>query len=127
MPKSGPQTVFDIQKAAGKITGKVDLAKTYTNDYVLKAQKLEHIGSLGSATSSPRLENQHERRKAASRAAFFVRVQLQAARRGHRFSLMTRTLRHGGKLRHLGPAPQEPSRNPVTEDLRAAAGEKLGG
>ena len=45
MPKSGPQTVFDIQKAAGKITGKVDLAKTYTNAYVLKAQKLEHIGS----------------------------------------------------------------------------------
>ena len=44
MPKSGPQTVFDIQKAAGKITGKVDLAKTYTNDYVMKAQKLEHIG-----------------------------------------------------------------------------------
>jgi len=43
MPKNGPQTVFDIQKAAGKITGKVDLTKTYTNDYVIKAQKLEGI------------------------------------------------------------------------------------
>ncbi len=40
MPENGPQTVFDIQKAAGKITGKVDLAKTYTNDFVMNAKKL---------------------------------------------------------------------------------------
>jgi len=33
MPANGPQTVFDIQKAAGKITGNVDLAKTFTDQY----------------------------------------------------------------------------------------------
>jgi len=43
MPKNGPQTVFDIQKAAGKVTGTVDLTKTYTDDYVLAAQKLEGL------------------------------------------------------------------------------------
>jgi NitT/TauT family transport system substrate-binding protein len=43
MPKNGPQTVYNIQKAAGKITGKVDLAATYTNEYVMKAQKLEGL------------------------------------------------------------------------------------
>ena len=43
MPASGPQTVFDIQKAAGKVTGKVDLTTTFTNDYVLAAEKLEGI------------------------------------------------------------------------------------
>lgn len=43
MPEDGPKTVYDIQKAAGKITGKVDLARTYTNDFVMAAQKLEGI------------------------------------------------------------------------------------
>lgn len=43
MPKNGPQTVYDIQKAAGKITGKVDLAKTYTDTYVLAALKTEGL------------------------------------------------------------------------------------
>ena len=43
MPPSGPQTVYDIQKAAGKITGKVDLTTTFTNDYVLAAEKLEGL------------------------------------------------------------------------------------
>ena len=44
MPKGGPQTVFDIQKAAGKITGKVDLDKTYTDEYVNAALKAEGLG-----------------------------------------------------------------------------------
>jgi NitT/TauT family transport system substrate-binding protein len=39
MPDGGPQTVYDVEKAAGKITGKVDLAKTYTNEFALKANK----------------------------------------------------------------------------------------
>lgn len=43
MPANGPQTVFDIQKAAGKITGKVDLAATFTDDYVNAAKKLEGL------------------------------------------------------------------------------------
>ncbi|MDR3473111.1 MAG: ABC transporter substrate-binding protein [Devosia sp.] len=43
MPPSGPQTVFDIQKAAGKITGTVDLSKTFTDDYVTAALKLEGL------------------------------------------------------------------------------------
>ena len=43
MPPTGPQTVFDIQKAAGKITGKVDLTTTFTNDYVIAAEKLEGL------------------------------------------------------------------------------------
>ena len=43
MPPSGPQTVYDIEKAAGKVTGKVDLAKTYTNEFVDVAKKLEGI------------------------------------------------------------------------------------
>jgi NitT/TauT family transport system substrate-binding protein len=43
MPKNGPQTVYNIQKAAGKITGKVDLATTYTDDYVITAEKLEGL------------------------------------------------------------------------------------
>jgi len=45
MPASGPQTVFDIQKAAGKITGNVDLSKTYTDDYVTAALKLEGLAN----------------------------------------------------------------------------------
>ena len=43
MPANGPQTVFDIQKAAGKVTGNVDLTKTYTDEYVDAALKLEGL------------------------------------------------------------------------------------
>lgn len=46
MPKSGPKTVYDVEKAAGKIKGKkVDLANTYTNKFVVAAQKLEGIAN----------------------------------------------------------------------------------
>ncbi len=45
MPTTGPQTVYDIEKAAGKVKGKVDLAKTYTNEYVTAAKKLEGIAT----------------------------------------------------------------------------------
>ncbi|HEX9354014.1 MAG TPA: ABC transporter substrate-binding protein [Streptosporangiaceae bacterium] len=41
MPASGPQTVYAVEKLAGKITGPVNLATTYTNSYVIKANKLE--------------------------------------------------------------------------------------
>jgi NitT/TauT family transport system substrate-binding protein len=41
MPASGPQTVYDIEKAAGKVKGEVDLAKTFTNEYVDAAKKME--------------------------------------------------------------------------------------
>src|SRR5258708_30319400 len=41
MPANGPQTVFAVEKLAGKITGPVNLATTYTNSYVIKANKLE--------------------------------------------------------------------------------------
>ncbi|MDE3081641.1 MAG: ABC transporter substrate-binding protein [Paracoccaceae bacterium] len=44
MPANGPQTVFAIQKAAGKIKGKpVTLANTFTNKYVEAAKKLEGL------------------------------------------------------------------------------------
>jgi sulfonate transport system substrate-binding protein len=43
MPATGPQTVFDIQKAAGKVSGPVDLTKTFTDDYVNAALKLEGL------------------------------------------------------------------------------------
>lgn len=43
MPESGPQTVLDIEKAGGKVKGQIDLAKTYTNDYVDAAKKLEGL------------------------------------------------------------------------------------
>lgn len=43
MPENGPQTVLDVEKAAGKITQPVDLAKTYTDDYVIAAKKLEAL------------------------------------------------------------------------------------
>jgi NitT/TauT family transport system substrate-binding protein len=39
MPEGGPQTVLDVEKAAGKIKGDVDLSKTYTNDFVIQANK----------------------------------------------------------------------------------------
>ena len=43
MPKGGPATVLSILKFAGKVTGPVDLAKTFTNKYALAALKLEHL------------------------------------------------------------------------------------
>lgn len=43
MPESGPQTVLDIEKAAGKVKGEADLSKTYTNDFVNAAIKLEGL------------------------------------------------------------------------------------
>jgi len=43
MPPNAPQTVFDIQKAAGKVSGDVDLTKTYTDEYVDVALKLEGL------------------------------------------------------------------------------------
>jgi NitT/TauT family transport system substrate-binding protein len=39
MPDGGPQTVYDVEKAAGKITGPVDLSKTYTNEFAIAANK----------------------------------------------------------------------------------------
>jgi len=41
MPASGPQTIYAIDKLAGVITGPVNLAETYTNSYVIAANKLE--------------------------------------------------------------------------------------
>jgi NitT/TauT family transport system substrate-binding protein len=41
MPKGGPSTVFNVEKLAGKITGPVNLATTFTNKFALKANKLE--------------------------------------------------------------------------------------
>jgi NitT/TauT family transport system substrate-binding protein len=41
MPANGPQTVYATEKVAGKITGPVNLATTYTNSYVIAANKLE--------------------------------------------------------------------------------------
>lgn len=43
MPKTGPATVLNILKFAGKVTGPVSLGKTYTTKYVLAALKLEHL------------------------------------------------------------------------------------
>ena len=43
MPASGPQTVLDVEKAAGKINKKIDLSTTYTNSYVKKAMKTEKL------------------------------------------------------------------------------------
>jgi sulfonate transport system substrate-binding protein len=43
MPKSGPATVFNVEKLAGKITGAVNLKTTYTNAFAIKANKLEHF------------------------------------------------------------------------------------
>ncbi|OZB50840.1 MAG: ABC transporter substrate-binding protein, partial [Cellulomonas sp. 14-74-6] len=41
MPANGPQTVLAVEKLAGKVTAPVDLTKTYTNDFVVAANKLE--------------------------------------------------------------------------------------
>jgi NitT/TauT family transport system substrate-binding protein len=40
MPKNGPDTVLAVEKLAGKIDKPIDLAKTYTNDYVIKANAM---------------------------------------------------------------------------------------
>ena len=40
MPKNGPDTVLAVEKLAGKITKSIDLEKTYTNEYVIKANAL---------------------------------------------------------------------------------------
>ncbi|MHB8642660.1 MAG: ABC transporter substrate-binding protein [Gaiellaceae bacterium] len=42
MPKSGPATVLNVEQLAGKVTGTVNLATTYTNAFAIKANKLEH-------------------------------------------------------------------------------------
>ena len=39
MPANGPQTVLAIEKTAGKVTGKIDLSKTFTNSYAIEANK----------------------------------------------------------------------------------------
>ncbi len=43
MPESGPKTVLEIEKAAGKVQGDVDLAITYTNKFVDAAKAMEGI------------------------------------------------------------------------------------
>jgi NitT/TauT family transport system substrate-binding protein len=39
MPSTGPATVLAVEQLAGKITGQVDLSKTYTNDLAIKANQ----------------------------------------------------------------------------------------
>jgi NitT/TauT family transport system substrate-binding protein len=41
MPANGPQTVLAVEKLAGKVSHPVKLATTYTNSYVITANKLE--------------------------------------------------------------------------------------
>ncbi len=41
MPASGPGTALAIDKLAGNVTGPVNIASTYTNQYVIAANKLE--------------------------------------------------------------------------------------
>ena len=41
MPASGPATVLAIEKFIGNVTGPVNLSATYTNQYVIAANKLE--------------------------------------------------------------------------------------
>jgi sulfonate transport system substrate-binding protein len=41
MPASGPATVLAIEKFVGNVTGPVNLAGTYTNQYAIAANKLE--------------------------------------------------------------------------------------
>ncbi|MBV9852948.1 MAG: ABC transporter substrate-binding protein [Streptosporangiaceae bacterium] len=41
MPPSGPATVLAIEKFIGNVTGPVNLATTYTNQYAIAANKLE--------------------------------------------------------------------------------------
>jgi NitT/TauT family transport system substrate-binding protein len=39
MPATGPTTAFSVDKLAGNVKGSVDLAKTYTNQFVIAANK----------------------------------------------------------------------------------------
>jgi NitT/TauT family transport system substrate-binding protein len=41
MPASGPATVLTIEKFVGNVTGPINLATTYTNQYAIAATKLE--------------------------------------------------------------------------------------
>src|SRR5262252_6931476 len=41
MPTNGPATVLAVDKLAGNVTGAVNLASTYTNQYAIAANKLE--------------------------------------------------------------------------------------
>jgi NitT/TauT family transport system substrate-binding protein len=41
MPASGPATVLAIEKFVGNVTGPINLSATYTNQYVIAANKLE--------------------------------------------------------------------------------------
>jgi NitT/TauT family transport system substrate-binding protein len=41
MPASGPATVLAIEKFIGNVTGSINLSSTYTNQYVIAANKLE--------------------------------------------------------------------------------------
>ena len=41
MPASGPATVLSIEKFVGNVTGPINLATTYTNQYAIAANKLE--------------------------------------------------------------------------------------
>jgi NitT/TauT family transport system substrate-binding protein len=41
MPPSGPATVLAIEKFIGNVTGPINLASTYTNQYAIAANKLE--------------------------------------------------------------------------------------
>ena len=43
MPQSGPQTVLDIEKSAGKVKGTADLSKTYTDAFVKEAMKQQGL------------------------------------------------------------------------------------
>ncbi len=45
MPPSGPGTVLAIDRLAGNVTGSVNLASTYTNDFAIAANKLEGFTS----------------------------------------------------------------------------------
>jgi NitT/TauT family transport system substrate-binding protein len=45
MPPSGPATVLAIEKFIGNVTGPVNLASTYTNQYAIAANKLEGFPS----------------------------------------------------------------------------------
>ena len=41
MMPAGPATVLTIEKFVGNVTGPVNLATTYTNQYAIAANKLE--------------------------------------------------------------------------------------
>lgn len=45
MPATGPATVNEIEKAAGKVNGTADLSLTFTNEFVDAAKKLEGVAN----------------------------------------------------------------------------------